>query len=257
MKKISQIAIDNGKQQQGTRELRHNYSFKENKKETLIAQSEFGKVIKASRKNDPTSFVAIKIINKQKLKRDELATINREISVLNNLDNPYIIKYFETYDAKKHLYLVMEYIDGDTLDSFIEVNTKERKYGERTVANILRKLLKAVNHCHGVNVVHRDINPSNIMLRKNNDVCLIDFGLSTNQSDKSNVKQFVGDPNYTAPEVFEGKASTMSDMWSLGVVLYQMISGHQPFEQKTKALIIKDIMAGDWHWRSPEFDNVS
>ena len=150
----------------------------------------------------------------------------------------------------------MEYIDGDLLDSYIEVNTPEREYGERTVANVFSQLLRAVSHCHSSNVIHRDINPTNIMLTKNNDIRLIDFGFATQQH-SINTAKYVGDPNYTAPEVFEGRTTTASDMWSLGVVLYQMVSGHLPFKQKSKALTIKDIMANEWLWRSPEFDNIS
>ena len=94
------------------------------------------------------------------------------------------------------------------------------------------------------------------MLTKNNDIRLIDFGFATQQH-SINTAKYVGDPNYTAPEVFEGRTTTASDMWSLGVVLYQMVSGHLPFKQKSKALTIKDIMANEWLWRSPEFDNIS
>ena len=65
-----------------------------------------------------------------------MESLKEEIAVLTTLDNPYIVKYFETYDAKKYVYQVMEYIDGELLDSYIEVNTPEREYGERTVANV-------------------------------------------------------------------------------------------------------------------------
>ena len=71
-----------------------------------------------------------------------------EVTALNTLDHPSIVKYFETYDAKKFVYLVMEFIDGDTLDTQIRVNDANRTYGERTVASIMEDLLKAVNHVH-------------------------------------------------------------------------------------------------------------
>ena len=188
---------------------------------------------------------------------DQMDSILNEIHSLSSLDHPYIVRYFETYDTKKYLYLVMEYLDGYLLKDLIEKNTKDRSYGERTVANIILKLLKALAHCHTHKIIHRDINPTNIMITENEDsISLIDFGLCSKESQKSTSK-VESDPSYTAPEVFEGKTTTQSDMWSLGVVLYQMISGYLPFDQKSLALTIKDIMANDWHWRSPEFDHVS
>ena len=77
-----------------------------------------------------------------------MGSIKDEVTALNTLDHPAIVKYFETYNAKKFVYLVMEFIEGDTLDTQIRVNNAERTYGERTVASIMEDLLKAVNHVH-------------------------------------------------------------------------------------------------------------
>ena len=120
------------------------------------------------------------------------------------------------------------------LEDKIEVNTPERKYGERTSARYAEQILKALVHCHSHDIIHRDITPVNIMITKTDEVRIIDFGLSTSKNDKKTT-QFAGNPLYQAPEVFEGKATTQSDMWSLGVLLYQIISGFMPFKEKTQA----------------------
>ena len=125
---------------------------------------------------------------------------------MNLLDHPYIVKYFETYDTKKDVYLVMRYVDGVNLESKIEVNTQERVYGERTAATYMEQILKAVSHIHTHNLIHRDLNPRNIMITKDNDVRIIDFSQSANQNDKK-VAKFAGEIHYTAPEVFEGRTT--------------------------------------------------
>ena len=92
----------------------------------------------------------------------------------------------------------------------------------------MEQILKAVSHIHTHNLIHRDLNPRNIMITKDNDVRIIDFSQSANQNDKK-VAKFAGEIHYTAPEVFEGKTTVQSDIWSVGVILYYVISGHLPF----------------------------
>ena len=123
----------------------------------------------------------------------------------------------------------MEHIDGRSLDTYIELNSHQRMYGERTVAEIMLKLLKALNDCHQLGIAHREINPRNIIITEDEDVRLINFGLEPRVAGSKPACVLAKDPYYRAPEVFEGTQSTASDLWSLGVVLYQMVSGHQPF----------------------------
>ena len=114
---------------------------------------------------------------------DQMDSILNEIHTLSTLDNPYIVRYFETYNTRKYLYLVMEYVDGYLLEESIELNTKNRSYGEESVANVILKLLKALAHCHAHKIIHRDINPTNIMITESDDsIRLIDFGLCSKES---------------------------------------------------------------------------
>ena len=114
---------------------------------------------------------------------DQMDSILNEIHTLSTLDNPYIVRYFETYNTQKYLYLVMEYVDGYLLEESIELNTKNRSYGEESVANVILKLLKALAHCHALKIIHRDINPTNIMITESDDsIRLIDFGLCSKES---------------------------------------------------------------------------
>ena len=155
-KRITKItSVNVGKAQQGLPALKKNYEIDEDESK-FLAVSEFGRVVKATRKLDASSQVAIKILNKKKLGK-EFDQIKDEVEILNKLDHPYIVNYFETYDGKKEVYLVMEFIDGQMLKDKIEVNTAERKYGERTAARYMEQILKAMVHCHSHDIIHRDL----------------------------------------------------------------------------------------------------
>ena len=143
-----------------------------------------------------------------------------EVSILNNLDHPNIVKYFETYDDKKYLYLVMEYVKGKTLLREITDHDVD-EFTEKKAAVYMEKIFKAVNHCHAQGIVHRDIKPDNVMVAKNNRIKLIDFGLSAVVNKGNKLGEVCGTPHYMAPELFSGIGyDAKADMWSLGVMLY-------------------------------------
>jgi serine/threonine protein kinase len=120
--------------------------------------------------------VAIKVMNKNKLK-DHLDAIQEEVSILTRLDHPNIVKYYETYIDDKYIYLVMEYIGGGEL--FDKIAQQENQvFSESDASEYMKKLFSALNHMHAQGVVHRDIKPENIMLTKDGELKLIDFGLS-------------------------------------------------------------------------------
>jgi calcium-dependent protein kinase len=93
----------------------------------------------------------------------------------------------------------------------------------------MKGILEAINHCHANNVVHRDIKPENIMINDEDEPKLIDFGLSKNNSDMKKMATVAGTPFYMAPEVLNQNYTSKADIWSLGVLLYTMVSGYLPF----------------------------
>lgn len=151
-----------------------------------------------------------------------------EVKVLNTLDHPNIVKYFETYDDQKYIYLVMEYINGSQLFEKITAQNNQT-FSEQKAAEIMYQLFSAINHCHANNVIHRDIKPENIMLTESNSVRLIDFGLSKISMSKIPLHEIVGTPYYMAPEVLDANYNEKADIWSLGCLLYVLVSGYLPF----------------------------
>ena len=171
--------------------------------------------------------MAVKVLDKSKLS-DSLDMLIDEVAILNALDHPNIVKYYETYNDKKYLYLVMEYVTGMPL--FDKISQAEgNSFTEAVAARYMKDLFKAISHCHAQNIVHRDIKPDNIMITENNNVRLIDFGLSKAPRTNEKLTTRAGTPYYMAPEVLAGSYCLKADLWSLGVVLYTMVSGYLPF----------------------------
>ena len=142
----------------------------------MLGSGAFGKVFLTFNKHNQEHQVAIKVMNKKKLK-DHLDAIKEEVAILTKLDHPNIVRYFETYIDEKYIYLVMEYIDGGEL--FEKIAKQENQvFGEEMAAKYMQKLFSALAHMHAQGVVHRDIKPENIMLTSDDRLKLIDFGLS-------------------------------------------------------------------------------
>lgn len=119
----------------------------------------------------------------------------------------------------------------------------------------MSQMLSAISHCHANGVIHRDIKPENIMLTKGDKIRLIDFGLSKIAAGVE--KEIAGTPYYMSPEMLGSKYNEKTDMWSMGVLLYVLVSGYLPFQGKTSAEVFKKIRAGQFHFRHKEFESVS
>ena len=105
----------------------------------------------------------MKVITKEGLDKTDLIYLNSEINILHKLDHPNVVKYYETYDDKNFLYLVMEYVKGTDLGAKF-LSQPNNKFSEIEAATLLHNLFLAVNHCHSVGVIHRDIKMDNIMI---------------------------------------------------------------------------------------------
>ena len=133
---------------------------------------------------------------------------------------------------------------------------KNQTFGEREAAVYMEQLFKAINHCHAQNVIHRDIKPENIMVSDTDSIKLIDFGLSR-ASRKEKLTEMAGTPQYMAPEVLAGYYHAESDLWSLGVLLYQLVSGFCPFDGDDDDAIFNKIRKAQLSFDSQEFESIS
>jgi len=142
-----------------------------------------------------------------------------------------VVQYVESFEDEKYLYIVMEYCSGQELFKHIE---QKVKFTEQEAASIIYKIIEALNHIHSLGIVHRDLKPENIMIDDEGNPKLLDFGLSKNtQGNSLLLKSVVGSKLFMAPEMLSAMPHTFTcDMWSLGIILFIMLSGSYPFDTR-------------------------
>lgn len=212
---------------------------------SMLGNGGFGKVRLYRDKNSKDLKFAIKTLKKDFLNPHNLKSLEEEVSILRNLDHPNIVKYFETYEDDYYIHIVMEYIPGDNLFKVI-TNRKYNQFCEKDAAEIMLCLFKAVLFLHKNKIVHRDIKPENILFSmpgKYESLKLIDFGLSV-AAIKGKDKYRVGSPYYMAPEMLQGCYTVETDTWSIGVILYVMMTGVQPFQGQNQEEVFAKITKG-------------
>ncbi|KAF9952997.1 MAP microtubule affinity-regulating kinase 1 [Mortierella alpina] len=178
---------------------------------------------------------AVKVIEKQAHKPDILLRLRREIELMESLDHPNIVQLHEVIETQFTIYVCMEYVEGWSLEQYLRSHEHGR-ISEKEARRITRELASAISHCHARSVVHRDIKPANILITHGGKVMLIDFGLGNTFSYRSRLNTICGSLPYYSPEIARGATYTGPevDIWCLGVVLYRMTVGRDPFVGATK-----------------------
>lgn len=197
---------------------------------------------------------ALKSIIISRISKQFLEELKNEISILQSLDHPNIVKAYEVYVSKVNMYIVMEYCSGGDLYTRIP-------YSEEQSAKIVGKLLSAIAYMHEHNVSHRDIKFENIMFESKDEdaeVKLIDFGLSKICDPKSQyMTDEVGTIYTMAPQVVRGVYTSAADCWSMGVVTYMLLSNSKPFHGKTRRDILRNILKGKFSFYAPIWSNLT
>ena len=203
-------------------------------------------IVKSSVHKTTGQTVAIKIYEKYKLASSQRKScVNREVRVLKNINHPHIVKFYDVIETPKEVYIIMELVKGHSLLHYIKQKS-EKRLTEYEAIRIFKQILLAIEYCHKMNVVHRDIKMENILLDDRLDAKLIDFGFSTWVIPAQKLKIFCGTPSYMAPEIVNKKEyyGPPADMWSLGILLYAMLCGHFPFRAHTEFELYRNISKG-------------
>jgi serine/threonine protein kinase len=227
-----------------------------------LGSGAFGTVWKACQRKTKTQ-CAMKAIDKKKFEGLGAAEIDsmifREIQLMSNLSHPNIVDILDVFETPRFVTIALELCTGGDLADLLLSLKKRREYMSESIAQIyFRQILSALNYLHTNRVAHRDLKPENVMLKhkiKNIHVDvpvlkLADFGLARATGSRGLMTTFCGTPYYVAPEVIEQNSSSSSkgpgysssvDMWSAGVMLYEMLTGTRPFEDSDGRTLFQKI----------------
>eukprot|EP00588_Corethron_pennatum_P003554 CAMPEP_0194296804 /NCGR_PEP_ID=MMETSP0169-20130528/57216_1 /TAXON_ID=218684 /ORGANISM="Corethron pennatum, Strain L29A3" /LENGTH=266 /DNA_ID=CAMNT_0039046401 /DNA_START=100 /DNA_END=897 /DNA_ORIENTATION=+ len=214
----------------------------------LIGTGGFSSVYAAScNYSNSKSTLAIKVLEDSRMTTEsEQKHFRNELKIMQSLHHPSIIKLNGYYKESSKHYLVMEYISGgDLLDDIV----KNGSYDEFRGRQIAYSLIDAVKYMHSNGIAHRDLKPENILLSMHHecDIKIADFGFSTRFNGPNSLTTMCGTPGFIAPEVLNGKRYDAAvDIWSLGVTMYIIFAGYQPFQEEDDERRSLQIKRGDY-----------
>ncbi|XP_075556269.1 MAP/microtubule affinity-regulating kinase 3-like isoform X14 [Dermacentor variabilis] len=209
-----------------------------------IGKGNFAKVKLA--KHVPTGKeVAIKIIDKTQLNPSSLQKLFREVRIMKMLDHPNIVKLYQVIETEKTLYLVMEYASGGEVFDYLVAHGRMK---EKEARAKFRQIVSAVQYCHQKRIIHRDLKAENLLLDGEMNIKIADFGFSNEFVPGMKLDTFCGSPPYAAPELFQGKKydGPEVDVWSLGVILYTLVSGSLPFDGANLKELRERVLRGKY-----------
>ena len=182
--------------------------------------------------------VAIKVPHKQSL---ELFKLLKEPRLQAALNHPNIVRMISAERENKIFFMVMEYIKGKTLEKIL---MNEKTLDIEKAINYVKQIAYGVEHAHKNNIIHRDLRPSNVILSEDGTAKITDFGTSVWMSNISYASTRIGSPPYMAPEQFLGKATYVSDIYSLGCIFYEMLIGRPPIFDPDPFKILEKAQEG-------------
>src|SRR6266550_4348078 len=166
------------------------------------------------------AFVAIKVVDRYSI---DLNMFYREMEITKALEHEHIIPCLDAGQYGRYFYLVMPYLRGGTLED---------------TCIVLEQLTSALAYIHSLGILHRDIKPANILFDQDNNLFLTDFGIVSWLGEKPGYDgHMLGTPHFVAPEIFEGNVDVRSEVYSVGILLYQMLTGYLPFDGASDQMI--------------------
>lgn len=202
--------------------------------------------------------VAIKCVLRKDLPPPDDAAIYDEVAILASLNHPHIVPLIDFFDEKDCYFLVMELMSGG--DLFDRIG-KKKSYSEADARDLIVKMLKAVGYCHAAKIAHCDMKPKNLLLMsEDNDsyIKLADFGFAARCHEPKSLTKQCGTPFFVSPEILMRKPyDQQSDMWSVGCIVFLLLSGNLPFMGRSQKELFRKIVAGKYEFNADDWDDIS
>jgi serine/threonine protein kinase len=199
----------------------------------------FGRVMLA-RHPSTNSFVAIKILKKEKIVRlKQVEHVTYEKKLLEKINSPFIVNYLDSFKDCRNIYIIMEYVKGGELFSFLR---KSGRFTDEMARFYAAEVVLAFEYLHNQDIIYRDLKPENILLDSSGHIKIADFGFAKVVRDRT--WTICGTPEYLAPEIILSKGYGKAvDWWALGVLVYEMLCGFAPFYDEDPYEIYEKIVA--------------
>ncbi|XP_060117168.1 death-associated protein kinase 2-like [Heteronotia binoei] len=227
-----------------------------------LGSGHFG-VVKRCQERSTLAFYAAKCVKVRKRRGSRLGVdreqVEREVCILQRLEHPAIMRLHDTFASKTEMVLILELIQGGELFDFI---AEKEVLTEAEAIEFLQQILQGVSYMHSCHIAHFDLKPENVMLLEkaipSPRIKIIDFGLAQHLREGATFKSLCGTPQYVAPEVINFEAlSCATDMWSIGVITYILLSGMSPFQGETDSETLSNVVSGSYEFEDKYFGQTS
>jgi len=216
----------------------------------VIGKGSFGKVMQVKKK-DTGKIYAMKVLQKEAIiNRNQVIHTRSEKSILQQVQHPFIVGLHYAFQTRDKLYMILDYVNGGELFFHLK---HEGKFSESRVKFYTAEISLALAHLHKLGIVYRDLKPENILLDCDGHIVITDFGLSkqmmvppSGDTSEATTHTFCGTPEYLAPEVLRGQGhGTPVDWWSLGTLVYEMLTGLPPFYSANTSVMYQKILSSE------------
>lgn len=171
--------------------------------------------------------------------------IEREVIIMKLIEHPNVMALYDVWENQGELYLVLEYVEGGELFDYL---ISRGRLSEAEAIRYFRQICYGVDYCHRFNICHRDLKPENLLLDKDRNIKIADFGMAALESGERLLETSCGSPHYASPEIVTGKTyhGAPSDIWSCGIILFALLTGHLPFDDDNIRKLLLKVQAGKY-----------
>ncbi|KAF9820578.1 hypothetical protein IEO21_01281 [Rhodonia placenta] len=214
--------------------------------------------VRIARHTKTGQYAAVKIVSKNALLSSRMSlhslgdeaerilhSIEREIVIMKLIEHPNIMRLYDVWETSTELYLILEYVEGGELFDYL---CNKGRLSTSEALGYFQQIITAVHYCHRFNIAHRDLKPENLLLDRNKNIKVADFGMAAWQNKSDLLQTACGSPHYAAPEVIMGRAynGSSSDIWSCGIILYALLAGRLPFDDEDLPTLLEKVKLGKY-----------